>query len=159
MKQVSTPFALGLIAVCVAIDQAVKALVERFMELGQMIELIPFLALLRAHNDGVAFSMLGGVSHTTLIVLTSLISLGALIYLWRAPATETGLCIGLAMIIGGAIGNIIDRIQYAYVIDYIYFHTPVWAFAIFNLADVFITLGAVLILVDEILLKPSRQTN
>ena len=159
MKQITLPFALGLIAALIAIDQAVKAVVERSMELGQMIEIIPFLALLRAHNDGVAFSMLGGVSHTTLIIITSLISLGALIYLLRSPATETGLRIGLAMIIGGAIGNIIDRVQHSYVIDYIYFHTPVWAFAIFNLADVFISLGAVLILVDEILLKPRRQTN
>ncbi len=159
MKQITQPIALGLIAVLVAIDQAVKTIVERSLELGQMIEVIPFLALLRAHNDGVAFSMLGGVSHTTLIIITSLIALGALVYLWRSPSTETGLRIGLAMIIGGAIGNIIDRIQHAYVIDYIYFHTPVWSFAIFNLADVFISLGAVLILVDEILLKPSRQTN
>ena len=158
MKQISFPIALGLIAVLVAVDQIVKSIVERSMELGQMIELIPFLALLRAHNDGVAFSMLGGMSHTTLIALTSLISLGALIYLWRSPVGDTSLRIGLAMIIGGAIGNIIDRIQHSYVIDYIYFHTPVWAFAIFNLADVFISLGAVLILVDEILLKPRRQT-
>ena len=159
MRKISFSEALGLIAVLVAIDQIIKAAVERSMELGQMIEIAPFLALLRAHNDGVAFSMLGGVSHTTLIVLTSLISLGALMYLWRSPLTETGLRIGLTLIIGGAIGNIIDRIQHSYVIDYIYFHTPVWSFAIFNLADVFISLGAVLILVDEILLKPRRQTN
>jgi signal peptidase II len=158
MRTITFPIALGLIAVLVAIDQFVKSTVERSMELGQAIELLPFLALLRAHNDGVAFSMLGGVSHTTLIGLTSLISLGALIYLWRSPVAETGLRIGLAMIIGGALGNIIDRVQHAYVIDYIYFHTPVWSFAIFNLADVFISLGAALILVDEILLKPRRQT-
>lgn len=159
MKKISFPLALGLIAFLIALDQAVKAFVERSMELGQMIEVLPFLALLRAHNDGVAFSMFGGVSHTTLIVVTSLISLGALIYLWRTSIEETGLRIGLALIIGGAVGNIIDRIQHSFVIDYIFFHTPVWSFAIFNLADVFISLGAVLILVDEILLKPRRQTN
>ena len=159
MKHITTPIALGLIAALVAIDQMIKSLVERSMELGQAIEVLPFLALLRAHNDGVAFSMLGGVSHTTLIAITSVISLGAFIYLLRSPVSETALRIGLAMIIGGAIGNIIDRIQHAYVIDYIYFHTPVWSFAIFNLADVFISLGAALILVDEILLKPSRKTN
>ena len=159
MKHITTPIALGLIAVLVAIDQIIKSLVERSMELGQAFEVLPFLALLRAHNDGVAFSMLGGVSHTTLIAITSVIALGAFIYLIRSPRHETALRIGLAMIIGGAIGNIIDRIQHAYVIDYIYFHTPVWSFAIFNLADVFISLGAALILVDEILLKPSRKTN
>ena len=129
------------------------------MELGQAIEVLPFLALLRAHNDGVAFSMLGGVSHTTLIAITSVIALGAFIYLMCSPTGETALRVGLAMVIGGAVGNIIDRIQHAYVIDYIYFHTPVWSFAIFNLADVFISLGAALILIDEILLKPSRKTN
>ncbi len=158
MRKIGLPFALGFIAILVAVDQIVKSIVERSMELGQAIDLLPFLALLRAHNDGVAFSMLGGVSHTTLIALTSLISLGALIYLWRSPVEETGLRVGLALIIGGAIGNIIDRIQHSYVIDYIYFHTPIWAFAIFNLADVFINLGAALILIDEILLKPRRKT-
>jgi signal peptidase II len=158
MKTISLPIALGLIAVLIAIDQIVKLIVESSMELGQAIEILPFLALLRAHNDGVAFSMLGGVSHTTLIALTSLIAFGALIYLWRSPVSQPNFRIGLAMIIGGAFGNIIDRIQHSYVIDYIYFHTPAWAFAIFNLADVFISLGAALILVDEILLKPRRQT-
>jgi signal peptidase II len=159
MSKISFPVALVLIAVLVAVDQLVKAVVEHALELGQAIEVLPFVALLRAHNDGVAFSMLGGVSHTTLIAVTSLIALGALVYLWRSPIADSALRIGLAMIIGGAIGNIIDRIQHSYVIDYIYFHTPVWSFAIFNLADVFISLGAVLILVDEILLKPSRKTN
>ena len=159
MKAISNPIALGIIAILVVIDQIVKIAVERSMALGQAIEVLPFFALLRAHNDGVAFSMLGGVSYTTLIALTSIIALGALVYLWRSPLPETYLRLGLAMIIGGAIGNIIDRVQYAYVIDYLYFHTPVWSFAIFNLADVFISLGAALILVDEILLKPRRQTN
>ncbi len=158
MKTITFPLALIVIAVLVGVDQAVKSMVERFMELGQAIEILPFLALLRAHNDGVAFSMLGGVSHTTLIGLTSLISLAALVYLWRAPLNQTALRVGLAMIIGGAIGNIIDRVQHAYVIDYIYFHTPVWSFAIFNLADVFISFGAALILLDEMVLKPSRKT-
>jgi signal peptidase II len=149
--------AIGLIAVLVAIDQGVKAIVERTLALGEAIPVLPFFAILRAHNDGVAFSMFGGVSHTTLIIITSLISLGALIYMIRTAAEDWALRLGLALIIGGAIGNIIDRVQHSYVIDYFYFYTPVWAFAIFNLADVFITCGAVLILVKEILLKPSRQ--
>lgn len=159
MKKISLSWALGLIAFLIVLDQAVKAVVERSMDLGQMIEVLPFLALLRAHNDGVAFSMFGGVSHTTLIVVTSLISLGALIYLCRTPIEETGLRIGLAMIIGGAVGNIIDRVQHSFVIDYIFFHTPIWSFAIFNLADVFISLGAAVVLIDEILLKPRRQST
>ena len=119
MRAISNPMALGIIAILVLIDQIVKIAVERSMALGQAIEVLPFFALLRAHNDGVAFSMLGGVSYTTLIALTSIIALGALVYLWRSPLPETYLRLGLAMIIGGAIGNIIDRVQYAYVIDYL----------------------------------------
>jgi signal peptidase II len=151
------PAALGLIVFLTALDQAVKAIVERSMHLGEAIPVLPFFAILRAHNDGVAFSMFGGVSHTTLILITSAISLGALVWLVRTPREDWSLRLGLALIIGGALGNIIDRVQHAYVIDYLYFHTPIWAFAIFNLADVFITCGAAFILVDEILLKPRRQ--
>jgi signal peptidase II len=149
--------ALGLIAALTAIDQAVKAVVERTLELGEAVPLTPFFAILRAHNDGVAFSMFGGVSHATLIAITSLISLGALAFLVRTDAAEWGLRLGLALIIGGALGNIIDRVQHSFVIDYLYFHTPAFAFAIFNLADVFITCGAAIIIIDEILLKPRRQ--
>jgi signal peptidase II len=159
IKALTTPIAFATIAALIVIDQIVKAIVERGMELGEAIPVLPFFAILRAHNDGVAFSMFGGVSHTTLIMITSLISLGALIYLIKTPPQDWTLRLGLALIIGGAIGNIIDRIQHAYVIDYFYFHTPVWSFAIFNLADVFISCGAMLILVTEILLKPSRQTS
>lgn len=157
MKKISVPIAVAVIVALIIIDQSAKFAVERSMALGETIEILPFFALLRAHNDGVAFSMFGGVSHMTLIALTSLISLGAFIYLWRSQQSEIALRIGLAMIIGGAIGNIIDRARFSYVIDYFYFHTPVWSFAIFNLADVFISLGAVLILADEILLKPRRK--
>ena len=60
-----------------------------------------------------------------------------------------GLRIGFTLVIGGAIGNLIDRAVYGHVIDYILFHTPVWSFAIFNLADAFITVGAGLVLLEE----------
>ncbi len=59
--------------------------------------------------------------------------------------------IGFALIVGGAVGNLIDRAVYGHVIDYILFHTPVWSFAVFNLADAFITVGAVAVLLEEFL--------
>jgi signal peptidase II len=58
---------------------------------------------------------------------------------------------GFALIVGGAIGNLVDRAVHGHVIDYILFHTPVWSFAVFNLADAFITVGAVLVVADELL--------
>jgi signal peptidase II len=59
--------------------------------------------------------------------------------------------IGFCLIIGGAIGNLIDRAVYGHVIDYIFFHTPVWSFAVFNLADAFISVGAFVVVLDEFL--------
>ena len=76
----------------------------------------------------------------------------------RAPTAGQVLArIGFALIIGGAIGNLIDRAVYGHVIDYILFHTPVWSFAVFNLADAFITVGAVLVVCEEFLVWRSAR--
>jgi signal peptidase II len=69
----------------------------------------------------------------------------------RTPAAHVLARIGFALIIGGAVGNLIDRAVYGHVIDYILFHTPVWSFAVFNLADAFISVGAALIVFDELI--------
>ena len=68
----------------------------------------------------------------------------------RTPAGHVLARIGFALIIGGAIGNLIDRAVYGHVIDYILFHTPVWSFAVFNLADAFISVGAVLVVLRRV---------
>jgi signal peptidase II len=149
---VAALIALGL----TAIDQIIKGVVERSMALGEMIPVLPFFSLLRAHNEGVSFSFLAGTDHRLLIALTGLITLGACWMLARTPAADWPQRLGLALVIGGALGNLIDRVQHAYVIDYFLFHTPGWSFAIFNLADVGITCGAALVVLDEFLLKPRR---
>jgi signal peptidase II len=146
-----------VIAGLAILDQAVKAVVESSMALGEMIPMLPFLALLRAHNDGVAFSMFAGAGPWVLIGVTAIIMAGAAWMLIRTPERDWLARLGLSMILGGAIGNLIDRAQHAYVIDYIYFHTPSWAFAIFNLADAFITMGAVAVVADEMVFKPRRE--
>jgi signal peptidase II len=146
-----------IIVALAALDQAVKAVVERSMALGEMIPLLPFFALFRAHNEGVAFSMFSGFDHQVLIAVTALITAGAAWMLARTPATDMPSRLGLAAIIGGALGNMIDRVQHSYVIDYFLFHTPFWSFAIFNLADAFITCGAALVMLDEFVLKSRRQ--
>jgi signal peptidase II len=150
-------YAGALIAGLIGLDQAVKAAVEAHMALGEMIPILPFLALLRAHNEGVAFSLLAGFDVQFIVVLTTLISAGAIWMLVKTPTADWLSRLGLALIVGGAIGNLIDRVQHAYVVDYIYFHTPLWAFAIFNLADTFITCGAALVIIDEFWVKPRRK--
>ncbi|HEY9056500.1 MAG TPA: signal peptidase II [Aurantimonas sp.] len=149
-------FNVLLVAVAVIADQAIKALVVATMALGEAIEVLPFLALYHARNTGIAFSMFAGFGDVGLSLLSAFV-LVIVLYLWvKTPAERRLLHLGLAIIVGGAIGNLIDRVRLGYVVDYIYFHTPVWDFAVFNLADAFITVGAVVILIEEFILAPRR---
>ena len=142
------PYALLTVA-AIALDQWIKYLVETRLELHQPVEILPFLALFRTYNTGIAFSMLdsfGGIG----LIAVSVCVVAFVLYL--AAKTEPGQVlarIGFALIVGGALGNVIDRAAYGHVIDYILFHTPVWSFAVFNLADAFITVGAVAVVFDE----------
>lgn len=139
------------VAILVALDQWIKYLVETRLVLQEMVEVLPFLALYRTYNTGVAFSMFSSFSDTLLVVV-SLAVIAFVLYLASRSTSEQWFArIGFALIIGGAIGNLIDRVVYGHVIDYIYFHTPVWSFAVFNLADVFITIGAIIVLLEEFL--------
>ncbi|MCI5077911.1 signal peptidase II [Oricola sp.] len=139
---------IGLI---VAADRVSKLLVERFMDYQETIDLLPFFALYRTHNQGIAFSMLWGLGALPLIAI-SLAVIAFVLWLWRSsPAERVVSHVGFALVIGGAIGNLIDRAMFGYVIDYFLFHTSAWSFAVFNLADSAITVGAGLIILDEVL--------
>src|SRR5690606_17145867 len=100
---------------------------------------------------GIAFSMLSSFGDTGLIVISVAVIAFMLWLASRSTADQWVARIGFTLVIGGAIGNLIDRWVYGHVIDYIYFHTPVWSFAVFNLADVFITMGAALVVLEEFL--------
>ncbi|MBC8128899.1 MAG: signal peptidase II [Rhizobiaceae bacterium] len=147
---------LLLVALCVAADQVIKALVVANMALGSAIELVPFLALLHARNEGIAFSLFSGFDDLALAGLAILV-LGFVSWLWAQTAPERRLShVAFAIIVGGAIGNLVDRVRLGYVVDYVYFHTPVWSFAVFNLADALISVGAGLIILDEFVLARRR---
>lgn len=151
MKLKSLSIYAVVFAVAVALDQWIKYLVESRLPMHQAVEMLPFLALYRTYNTGIAFSMFSSVGDMGLIVL-SLVVVGFVLFL--AFRTEPGQMLsrlGFTLIIGGAVGNLIDRAVYGHVIDYILFHTPVWSFAVFNLADSFITVGAGLVILDEVL--------
>jgi signal peptidase II len=149
VKQVS--FYALLVAIAVALDQWIKHLVETRLVMHEMVDVLPFLALYRTYNTGVAFSMFSSFGDIGLIVV-SLAVIAFVLYLASRSAGDQRLArVGFALIIGGAIGNLIDRAVYGHVIDYILFHTPVWSFAIFNLADAFITVGAGMVLLEEFL--------
>ncbi|RFC69649.1 MULTISPECIES: signal peptidase II [Mesorhizobium] len=144
------PYA-ALVVIAVALDQWVKMLAETRLTMHEQVDLLPFFALFRTYNTGVAFSMFSWIGDKGLIA----ISLGVIAFmLYLAARTSSALALaGFALVIGGAVGNLIDRAIYGHVIDYFLFHTPVWSFAVFNLADAFITVGAALILLHEVFLN------
>jgi len=154
-------FPHGVIALlAVLIDQAVKYAVEMELPMHVPLDVLPFLALYRTHNTGIAFSMLSDFGSIGLVVVTVAV---AGFVLWIAARTDPAQRLarfGFALIIGGAIGNLIDRVWLGYVVDYILFHLPNWSFAVFNLADAFISVGAALVILDEFLAwRRSRKTG
>ena len=151
MKRHAVLSSFFIVIIAVVLDQAVKYLVETRMGYGEQIDLLPFLALFRVHNEGIAFSMLAGLHDGGLIAITVAV-IAFVLYLWWTNAPERVFArYGFALVIGGAIGNLIDRSIHGYVVDYVLFHLPSWSFAIFNLADAFITIGAGLIIFEEFL--------
>ena len=136
----------------VALDQWSKAWIVRHMTFHVARALLPVLDLTLAHNSGAAFSFLATASGWQRWLLTALaVVVGALIvaYLGRLEARRQGLlCSALALILGGALGNLIDRLRLGYVIDFISFHWHDHYFPAFNVADSSITIGAVLLLID-----------
>jgi signal peptidase II len=143
--------AVIVIILAVALDQAIKIAVEMYLPLEQAIPLLPVLALYRTYNLGVAFSLLSGMEREFIIGMR-LVIVAFVIWLWRrTPKDRPFAHIGFALIISGAIGNLIDGFVYGHVIDYILFHTATWSFAVFNLAVSFISIGAGLVILDELL--------
>jgi signal peptidase II len=149
---------LAVTALAVAADQWVKRLVEAHLPMQEKIDVLPFLALFRTYNTGVAFSMFASIGDVGLIVISTAVILFVLYLAARTSADQIIARTGFALIVGGAIGNIIDRALLGHVIDYVLFHTPVWSFAVFNLADALITVGAVLVIIQELLVwRRSRR--
>lgn len=155
-----------LIVLLVVCDQISKWMVETMLPLQQQIEIIPFFSLFRTYNYGVAFSFLDGLGQWPLVAMTMAI-IGFVIWLWKGLEPNRFLSeFGYACVIGGAIGNLIDRAWLGKVVDMILFHIDSldFRFAVFNLADTFITIGAMAIILDEILIwqkarKATKEQN
>lgn len=142
-----------------AFDQLVKGWIIAHLAVGDHITLLPFLSLYHTQNTGIAFSFLSSFHETGLIALT-LAVIGLVFWLWWKNTGDSSLAhIGYLLIIGGALGNLIDRVRLHYVTDYILFHIGNWSFAVFNLADAFITIGAALIVLHEIISSRRDKRN
>jgi len=147
---------LWLSALVVALDQLSKLIVVRHLQLYERTNLLPFLDLTRLHNTGAAFSFLAGASgwqRIFFIALASVVCTGIAVWLSRLKARSQGvLAAGLALIAGGALGNLVDRVRLHHVIDFIHVYwRDSWDFPAFNVADSCITIGAALLLLDALL--------
>jgi len=162
MTERATPMSRPLIAglvilVAVILDQIIKLAVEAYLPMHEAVPVMPFLALFRTYNLGVAFSLLSGMEREFIIGMR-LVIVAVVVWLWRkTPASRSLAHTGFALIIAGAIGNLIDGLVYGHVIDYVLFHTETWSFAVFNLADSFITIGAGLVILDELVGSKRRD--
>ena len=142
-----------VVAALVIADQITKALVRRSIELHESVSLIPdLLAFTRVHNTGAAFGMLNSMEFPgKTIVLTLVASLALVGVAWYAasvPMSDRLARLGVAMILGGAIGNLIDRATAGYVLDYVDASFRGWHFWAFNVADAAISIGVVLMIFD-----------
>ena len=154
---------LGLSAGVVLIDQVTKLLVIDALTLYQRISILPFFDLVRLHNTGAAFSFLSDASGWQNWLFTGIaivVSLGIIWWILTLPQQGCRvLALGLALVLGGAIGNVIDRSLYGYVVDFLLFHYKEWSYPAFNVADSAITCGVVLILYDSLILEKRRSSE
>ncbi len=146
---------LWLSAVIVVLDQLTKRWILDTLQLFERIEIAPFLDITHLRNEGAAFSLLASASgwqRWFFIGVAAVVSVAIVIWLRRLPARgQLMLASGLALVLGGALGNVIDRILYGSVVDFIYFNYERWYFPAFNVADMAITLGAGLLILDSLL--------
>ncbi len=153
---------LSLAALVLLADQATKWLVLQTIPLGDVIPITDFFNLVHVRNPGAAFSFLadaGGWQRWLFAVFAIGVS-ALLIFMMRRAPEQRLFCFAAALVIGGAIGNLIDRLVFGEVIDFLDFHWQGWHWPAFNIADSGITLGAFLIIADEFLRmrKPREAT-
>jgi signal peptidase II len=142
---------LALSALVIVLDQLSKAWITSHFAFGESLTVLGIFNLVLAHNTGAAFSFLndaGGIQRW----LFSIIAISAsawIIWLLRKHSAQVLFALALSMILGGALGNLIDRLAYGYVVDFLDFHWGIYHFPAFNLADSAITCGAFLLILDS----------
>lgn len=139
---------LWISAAVMLADQITKQLVIRSIERFETITVLPVLNWVHMQNRGAAFSMLSQMPPWFFVLLGVAVSVGILVWMRRNPHGQRLLAAGLALILGGALGNVIDRVRLGHVTDFVDFHVGNWHFAAFNVADAAITVGAGLLILD-----------
>ena len=144
---------LGIALIVIVADQFTKTLVIGWFELGDSRTVTSFFNLVRVHNTGAAFSFLAGASGWQRWFFVGLGAVATVFIVWllKSHGGQRLFSWALALILGGAIGNVVDRLLHGHVIDFIQVHAGGWYFPSFNVADSAITVGAVLLILDELI--------
>jgi signal peptidase II len=144
---------LGLAFIILLVDQFTKVLIVGYYHLGDSTYVTSFFNVVRVHNTGAAFSFLAGASgwQRWFFTVLGFVAAGVIVWMLRSHAGQRLFCFAMACILGGAIGNVVDRLIHGYVVDFLDFHWRSMHFPAFNVADAAITLGAVCLILDELL--------
>jgi signal peptidase II len=143
---------LGIALIVIVLDQLFKTLILGNFQLGESRTVTSFFNVVRVHNSGAAFSFLAGASgwQRWFFVGLGVVAAGFIVWMLKRHGGQRLFGWALALILGGAVGNVIDRLLHGHVIDFIQVHYAGWYFPAFNLADSAITVGAVLLVLDEL---------
>ena len=151
-------FALSLIIIL--LDQLSKYIAVDIIPLYESIEVLPFFNWTLLYNEGAAFSFLsdqGGWQRWFFIILSTIVTTVLAIWLFRLKDDEQSIALSLSLIIGGAIGNLIDRVLLGHVVDFIHLHYQEYYWPAFNVADSAITVGVVIMIIDSLFFAQKRE--
>ena len=153
---------LWLSLAVIVLDQLTKYVATTLLVYAEPVAVIPFFNLTLLHNPGAAFSFLsdaGGWQRWFFAVMAIGVSIGITVWISRLEAKQRWLAIALALVVGGALGNLWDRLYFGYVVDFIQLYYEQWYWPAFNIADSAISVGAVMLLIDGFLGKSEESDD
>ncbi len=152
---------LWMAVVVFILDQATKWLAVTFIGAHGVIKVMPFFDLVLVHNTGAAFGFLsqaGGWQNVFFVAVAIVISTVILVMTYRLGAKDRLLAVALMLVLGGALGNLIDRLRFGYVVDFLDVYYQAWHWPAFNVADSAITIGALLLILDAFGVRGQAQS-
>jgi signal peptidase II len=164
MLESKNPSMLKWLAIAFAVivaDHLTKWWVSSTLDFQQVLPVLPFFSLVRVHNSGAAFSFLADASgwQRWFFIGVGILATVIIVRLLKKHGDEPRLAFPLALVLGGALGNVIDRVVLGHVVDFLYFHYRSFAWPAFNVADSAISVGAVLLIWDSLRGKPANSKS
>lgn len=157
MRSLSNVYGLWLSLAVLILDQVSKQWVHLSVDWYERIPVLPFLNITHLRNTGAAFSSFASLPPWFFVSLAVAVSMGMMVWLRRNAFGQRLVALSFCLIIGGALGNVIDRVRHGYVVDFIDFYIGDWHFAAFNVADMAISVGAFFLVVD--MLREWRRSS